>query len=458
VLTFSNRELELMEYLGGATFLIADASPTRRTIQKLLSACHIKPAQIKVAENYDVAVQEIELGRPNVVFADHELPDRGGIELMKHHDRAVSVKPLKAFFLISNSDSNILANTIADENIDGLLVRPLSLSGLKEDMFAVLSRKIHPSDYMAMLQEGMTLADMGEFEGARKKFRAARRLDPGPALACYHEGMVELGLGDLNKAEECFRDGLRTTPTHYRCLLGMFDVGLKRKDYALSYEFGRKVAEHHTVPMKRLPDFILVAIQNHRFEDILEFYRLASSLGSINYAIGQTLGAGLVVAGLSFLRAGENEQAVVAFRSAEVATNGDPEILKRAYFGLLEVGMNKEATVMSARFGRDILDSDAARLAELKYFQKSEEPIKVLHHAIILVRKGLKDVGLFDLAIRLSVEINRKPSAIQHLIDVATQAFPGKAKWFASLAPNLDVPPDEPDGPVDEFDVRPKSR
>jgi hypothetical protein len=119
--------------------------------------------------------------------------------------------------------------------------------------------------------------------------------------------------------------------------------------------------------------------------------------------------------------------------------------------------MNKEATQMSGRFGKDITDSEAAQLAEFQYIQKSAEPIKVLHHATVMVRKGIRDVGLYETAIRLSVEMRRKPSVILQLIEDAGRAFPGKAKGFASLAPNLDPSEDDPDGDGDEIDDRSKS-
>ncbi|HUP58465.1 MAG TPA: hypothetical protein VM598_13485, partial [Bdellovibrionota bacterium] len=154
-LDFKKKEEELLPHLVDATFLIADPTPTRRVLQRLLSACKVKPSNIKTVDTDAEAIEQIGLLRPNVVFADHELPLKGGIELAQHHDRAVSSRHLKVFFLISDSDSAALANTIADENIDALLVRPLSLTGLKESVFAVLGRKIHPSDYMATLQEGL---------------------------------------------------------------------------------------------------------------------------------------------------------------------------------------------------------------------------------------------------------------------------------------------------------------
>jgi hypothetical protein len=161
------------------------------------------------------------------------------------------------------------------------------------------------------------------------------------------------------------------------------------------------------------------------------------------------------------LRAGENEQAITAFRNAEIASNGDVEILKRAFYGLLEMGMTQEARAMQGRFTREIIDGVTARMAEFKYVQKTAEPIRVLHHAILLIRQGVKDVSLFEISIRLSMEIGRKPLAIQHLIYVATKAFPGKAKWFASLAPGLVIPDEQAEDydfeMADELDVRPKS-
>src|SRR4051794_18057682 len=94
-------------------FVIADPASSRQSIRKMLSYFKVKPYNIDMVESFSDAKAFIENKKPNVVFADYSIAGPTGFDLVELFQK--TGKPLRAFFLISSKDSNVMVSGAAEE-------------------------------------------------------------------------------------------------------------------------------------------------------------------------------------------------------------------------------------------------------------------------------------------------------------------------------------------------------
>jgi hypothetical protein len=69
----------------------------------------------------------------------------------------------------------------------------------------------------------------------------------------------------------------------------------------------------------------------------------------------------------------------------------------------------------------------------LKAFQKIGTSEEVLKQCIDLTKQGIKEFYVYDLAIKLSIEIKRNKQSVSQLIEEACAALPDKKTHFQGL-------------------------
>ena len=429
----SKGELQFSSSLKDLRFLIADPSSSRKSFRALLSLFRVKPHQIDVVDNYQHAVDLLKKNRANVIFADYSLGGNNCFELIQMQQDLVPPEQIRGFFLATSQDSNSMVSSAADESVDAILVKPFTFGIIKEKFVEILTQKIQPSPYVKAIEQGRGLLKAEKYEDAIQIFINAQGLDKAPALACACAGEVLQKLKRHPEAVANFQQGLSHNETHFRCLLGMVTSLMELQEFERAYAVGRTLIEHHTVPMKRIPELIRLSILNKKFEDVVDFYETTNSMNEVDANLSASLSAGLVICGMHFLRRADNANAISAFRKAEVACKQDPKILKRILQALVTAGLEAEMKAFLSRVPPEVQDSPEIRLAELAFLERSDSPHRTLETALRLIKENLKDEKLFETAIRISVQLNRKETLIQDLVWKAVQLFPEKKEHFEAL-------------------------
>ncbi|MCM2278527.1 MAG: tetratricopeptide repeat protein [Oligoflexia bacterium] len=427
----SKEEIEFSKSLQDLRFLIADASSGRRSIRKLLSHFRVKANLIEVADTAADAVRLLQEKRPHIVFADDSIGEDGAaLGLVETHARSLESERLRVFFLMTARESNAMVTGAAVENVDSVLVKPYTFDVLSHQFHRVLTEKINPTPYADAVQAGKALLERGQYQEAIEAFREAMRLDPRPALACSYLGAAFEAQGEMDQAEEAYLEGLASNPVHFRCLGGLLDCLLRKNEIERAYEVGRKIVEHHVVPMKRVPDMIRLSVLNHKFEDVLGFFGYSDALARADKGASIYLAAGLVVCGLYFLQRRDLPGATDAFRKADVVAQGNPKVQKRILMALVSAGLEGEVNSYAAKLPPELKNCPEVRIAELRRLAQNSSPAKVVERARELVRNGIKDKEVYALLLEKSKQIALSDALLEGLFQDAVRDFPQERAYF----------------------------
>jgi DNA-binding NarL/FixJ family response regulator len=418
----SARTLE--EELQTMSFLIADPSSARKSIRSLLTQYGVKPHQIQVAEHFST-IEEILKAQPtHVVFADYGFLGASAFDILELHQHIAPIGSPRAFFLLTSKESAALTGNAADSEVDAVLTKPFTFESLRQGFSEVLQRKLQPTPVQRQLDEIKTLIGTANFPAALEKLEAARADASSAPLFHYYEGISRHALLDPAAAKASLERGLALQPTHYRCLMALLDVLIAEKDHAQAYAIGKRIAAHHTIPLKRIPDLIRLSILNSYPSDILDFCEIGDSLLAADDALASHLAAGLVVCGLHFLKQSDTPSALQAFRKAELASRGRPRILERILLALFEAGLDDAAKPFLDRAPEEVRHSAELDQARIELHRRRDEPIPALTLALQLIRRKAALPQVYHAAIQLSQSIGRKEGSVRDLVHYAVQAYP----------------------------------
>lgn len=412
-------------------YLIADPTSSRRSLRKLLKELKVPASRIDVVDKFSDAARVLDSERPGIVFADQTLDGEGALALLELQKSALKGIPCRVFFLSTQRDSLAVMSGAAEEKVDGLLLKPFTFDSLQTIFVSALRRRIAPTPYEQTIEGGAALFNAGRIKEAMGLFEKALLLSPRPALACFWEGQSCEMLERTEEASRYYAQGLSFDPLHYRCLLGMVQLQMRLGRHQSAYEAARMLAANHTVPMKQVSLFIRVSIYNFKFDEVLGFYEDVDAMLELEPQAAESLAAALVVAGVWLLRRGLPNQALDAFRKADVSSQGNEKILRRMIVELIAYGFRAESENLLARLPEEAWNDPEFRIARLRNLMRHPETLgEALQLANELIYVGQADPLVYEFTIRKSVEVGRNRDRIRELIDEASRKFPEQAHRF----------------------------
>jgi tetratricopeptide (TPR) repeat protein len=408
-------------------YLIADQGCSRSSIRTLLGQCGVKLNQIQTCETLAQATELIKTHRPQVFFIDDDLMRSGGKALMQNLVEGAPEGQSHATFLLTTRSTMTEASSAAGDFVDSVIMRPFTFESLQKEVSRVIESKFFPNPSQRRLQEGVNYLKADQLDRALDIFTEVKTLAPDMALADFYLAEIFFKQGKKHEALLALKQGLNANPTHYRCLLSMVDFLIRENNYADAYLYARKLAEHHPIPVEKLPAFIRLSLLNEKYHDILKLYAMVEQMKDLAQEISSPLTAGLVVCGLHFLKKNDTVTSLRVFKSAEILSHGRPSILIRMITALCGAGLDSEAYEFLQRAPAEVKESMPVKLALLKS-ERQKSPLAALKTALGLIASHEVDRSLFEITIELSIELKRRRMTVENLIDAASHSFP-EARW-----------------------------
>lgn len=119
-------------------FLVVDDSGTTRTIiKKILGLSGLEIGEIFEAENGSEALKKMETSWIDLVFADINMPEMDGIELVKKMSESGILKTLPVV-IVSSDGSETRMEELLKEGVRAYLRKPFSPESIKETAEKIL--------------------------------------------------------------------------------------------------------------------------------------------------------------------------------------------------------------------------------------------------------------------------------------------------------------------------------
>lgn len=408
-------------------YLIADQGSSRKSIRVLLTQWGVKQEQIQTCETASQARDLIKAHRPQVLFIDEDLVKAGAKEILASIDAAVPNGQNYATFMLTTRGTMTEASSAAGSFLDSVIMRPFTFEALQKEVSRVIEAKFFPNTSHKRLNDGIAQFKAKRFNAALDIFSEVKTLAPDMAMADFYRAEIFFNQDMKEEGQKALEQGLAANPTHYRCLLRMVDHLINENRPADAYRFARKLADHHPIPLEKLPTFIRLSIFNQKYHDVLELYSLVEEMKNLDPVLSAALSAGLVVCGLNFLNTKNHQDCLKAFKSAEILAKGRPVVLTRILVALSQANLDTELAEFLKRAPEEVRQSFEVKMALLENRRK-KDPAQALRTALVMIASNTVHLRLFETAIELSIEVKRRRKTIENLIDLASHSFPN-ADW-----------------------------
>jgi tetratricopeptide (TPR) repeat protein len=408
-------------------------------LQRALTELGASKDQIKLYSSFANAQTGITASCPDILLTEFDLEGGAcGLDLLVSQRKANHQSKKSLFMLVTGNTSQAAVARAAEEDVDGYIIKPYSLDGLRISLMKYAVEKMTPDGYSMLIDKGKEKFDAGQMDEAFKIFAEAKMHDPKPALACFYQGLIEESRKTPNHAESNYQAGLDHNRIHYKCLVALFDLLLSQNRNKEAYDVVRRIARYFPANPERMSAVLRLAVINEAYSDIEAYYQLFKRLDHRNETLVRHICAALIVCGRYYLKKKTNSRALELFDRAKTASPRNPRVLKEIISSLLQYNLLKEANQCLSAFPADFRGTP--EYAALHYaVTEREAPADIsIEFGLDLIARGNCDYLVYSTLIRRSFQAGRNEDA-EELLAEALSSWPEKAEELRKLAKDARV-------------------
>lgn len=420
-------EAELKSFLATRRIVIAESGASSgRSVRKFLMQYGAKSDSTFICETYEQAKNEIAAKPTHLLFSDFAL----GLDLVALQESRFPNRAEVASVILGVDPSSDAMGTIAEANVDAMLIKPFNFQTFKDALFQALANKVKPSQYWVSLENGKKCLNESLLEEAEKTFEAAKALDPQPTLAFYYLAKVLEMKGDLAAATKVLKEGLDFNSKDYRCLSALFEVYLRGGNHQEAYDLAKAIHKEYPVSTARIPDLVKLSVFVRKFGDIVDYYEIFKNLERREPLLNRVVIAGMLVCAKYFFAKAETSLCrEVLQNAAEVSLKTEvlmPDVLR--YFA--ETAQGQAGVDFFNKLPEATQKLPECQMVYVELVNQTGNFTEAVHWGTQLLQKGVTTPRLYEVVIAGSMKTGRNTKAIQDLIAEAKEKFPSAAVVF----------------------------
>lgn len=418
-------------YIAARKILVADCGLSSRTaMSKVFVDMGAKVSNIILAANYEVAADALRTQKPSVVVADYQL-DRGnsGLSLIQTQRKEFPTVKDVLFVLVTGNTSQSAVAQAAEEDVDAYVLKPYTMGVLRQSIVRAALNKAHPSEYIKAIDEGKELLKNEKVDDALVTFEKAAGLDSKPALALAYMGQVNFIKEAMAASEGNYAKGLGYSKIHYKCMVGLFDLMMKKQDFKGAYDTVKRISQYFPANPHRLAQVLRLAIVTGSYEDIEKYYQVFTNIDQRNEEIIRYVCAALVVCGKFYLKSNARGRALELFEKAALTATHKTKVLRELILALIEHDLYKEADVHLHRFPAASQKGEDYLICQYLISNQSFSTSAMIETGRKLIKSGIKDPLVYKTLLFHTAKAGFQEAA-ESLAKEAQQLFPQNAKDF----------------------------
>ena len=364
------QERELFaKYLSTATALVADPIRSSRVrLGSILAELGAKQNGILFAGNYEEAMAAIKERKPKIILCEFTLGAHSGLDLLQEQRKQDPQSRDTVFALITGNTSQSAAAAAAEEDVDTFILKP-------------------------------------------------------------YKGQVEQLKEAMETASKEYKKGLSFNKIHYKCLIGLYELMMTKKEHQEAYSVVKKLAQYFPANPKRLAQVLRLAIMTASYEDIESYYRIFTLIETRNDELVRYVCSALIVTGKYYFLNNYNSRAFELLEEAAVSCAGKTSYLKYIIEVLAEFDRFEEARGVLKRFPASAQREPDYLSMDLLIAQKSLAPGELIQKGRDLIKAGIETPIVYEVLIDASQKARLYDSASELLLK-ANRNWPDQSKRF----------------------------
>lgn len=415
------------EFVQNKRIMVVDSqSFSRAALARTLMDLGASMSQITLESTYSSALASISQNCPDILFSEFDLENGTcGLDLLVTQRKINKQSKKSLFILVTSNTSQAAVARAAEEDVDGYLLKPYTMDGLRMAIMKYAVEKAYPSAYIIKIGEGKEKLEQNSVDEALQIFTEATALDPKPALAHFYHGLGEESRLTLSNAENDYNEGLSYNKIHYKCMVGLFELFMHQKRNKEAYDVVRQISKYFPSNPDRLATVLRLAVINEAYEDIERYYQLFTKLDARNDMLIRYVCAALIVCGKYYLQNKENVRAVELFNKAKATSARNPRLLKEIVLSLLSYGLVFEASEFLKAFPAESHVSPEYVSLSYAIEERTLPEGESIAKGRELLTRGVQEYILYFILIQRSAQVGFKDHAEQ-LLKTAIGLWPDK--------------------------------
>ena len=366
---------------------------------------------IYATSDYNEAFEFIKEHQPQLVLSDYLIKNGSGFDLFKEYKgHYPQLKKIICILITSNISQSLVAKA-AEEDVDSFIIKPYTAKGLKASIQNTILSKIKPTPYVKKIEEGKELLFAKDYTGASDIFNEAIKMVQEPSLALFYHGQAQYLLQLTNEAETDFKEGLQINKVHFKCQVGLYEILRDQKRHEEAYEVVRNLSKYFPANPERLAEVIRLCVITENYHDMLEYYKVFTTLDDRPQELKRHVAAGVYIAGKFQFINNQLDSSKIFFEKVGVSFSDCADVMEKIIYLMIDKKQFEFAEDMLKRYPVGIKESNYEILEFLvnnrnyQNFEKVQKGLTLFNSnkrnfdATFILLKALKEKGddeLFD--------------------------------------------------------------
>ncbi len=330
--------------------IVDDMKSMRLTIRKMLQTLKIG-GTLRFAENGKEGMEILQQSKCDLAIVDWNMPVMNGIEMLESIRNDKVLRDLQVIMVTAEAERDIVTE-VAETEIDGYLLKPLTLTSLDSKIKAVVERANNPDLATRHRIKARDLEETGDYDSAIEQIRIALVHKPNASRLLRQLGLLHFTIGKSDIAEKCLlkaasvnkqdtltrahlaeyyvsKNELEKAGRYYLEIMGLstryfdqaLEVGealLKKGSNKLAIDIFSKILAVSKKPVSTREKIIEICMANNENEFPLQLFEQSIRENPSNYDI-------IYKAGLMYFELGNKEKALSYFLDVDRHVRGHVE-------------------------------------------------------------------------------------------------------------------------------------
>src|SRR3989339_542963 len=151
--------------------IVDDMKSMRLTMRKMLQNLKIGKT-LRFAENGKEGLEILHTARCDIAIIDWNMPVMNGIEMLETIRNDKALRDIQVIMVTAEAERDIVTE-VAETEIDGYLLKPLTLSSLDKKIKTVIEKANNPEPATIHWIKGRDLEESGDYDSAIEQVRIA---------------------------------------------------------------------------------------------------------------------------------------------------------------------------------------------------------------------------------------------------------------------------------------------